>query len=235
MGLLNSDSGNLVYIVPQSSYYYSKGSQDETADEQEELDYFVTDSLTEKADARLILSATEHFEKIETATTTNFPVSSSGSQGDHYRPNGPVITFRGVVSESSVTLFQGLQQFDQVENFAKGIANEAFIESYISKVRETLRMMKGDDGEQAYPLVNIHLPDNNTENNCLITSFKISRDKKVGNGYYVDITAQKLLIADSSFSVVPASDFHQPEVQSTSSSSETFKDSTIGDLKAKAK
>lgn len=226
MGLFNSDSGKLVYIVPQSSYYYVKGTQDQTAAENEELAFFADfdDTLKEKEDSRLILSATEHFEKIETAATSNYPVSTSGSQGDHYRPNGAIISFRGVISESSTTLLQGIGAL-------AGEEQGAVIEAYISKVRETLRMIKDGSGEKAFPLVNIHLPDNNTENNCLITSFKISRDLKVGNGYYVDITAQKLLIADSSFSVVPASDAHQSTTKGSSAAKvKQYDDLTVPNL-----
>lgn len=209
MGLLNTDAGNLVYIVPQSSYYYTTGTQDESV---EDSDDFIFATLTEKQDARLILSATEFFEKTETAVSTNYPVSSSGSQGDHYRPNGPVITFRGVISESLTNLVSALEGF--------GKDPESLIEAYIAKIRDTLRMMKDDNGNRAFPLVNIHLPDGNTENNCLITSFKISRDVKVGNGYYVDITAKKLLITDSLFSVVPATDSHQSSKKTSSSTAD---------------
>lgn len=211
MGLLNTDAGKLVYIVPQSSYYYTTGTQDESADNEATLDFVLGNStVTENSDARLILSATEHFEKTETAVTTNYPVAANGSQGDHYRPNGPTITFRGVISESLTNLVSA------VEGFGKD--NESLIEAYIAKIRETLRMMKDGDGNRAFPLVNIHLPDGNTENNCLITSFKIARDVKVGNGYYVDITAQKLLITESIFSIVPATDAHRPTKKASSSS-----------------
>lgn len=225
MGILNADTGNLVYIVPQSSYYYTVSSEDQNVEETEE-DIILNDidkTIQEQQDARLILSATEHYSKTEAAVTTNYPVSSSGSQGDHYRPKGPVIKFRGVISESSINLLQGVQQV-----FTVGETNEAVVETYIAKIRETLRMLKDDSGDQAFPLVNIHLPDNNTENNCLITNFKISRDKKLGNGYSVDITAQKLLIADSTFSVVPATDAHQPNVTTNAGTTERTESNQVG-------
>lgn len=212
MGLLNSDTGNLVYIVPQSSYYYTTAGIDQDVEDTDEA-IFLNDidaTLQEQQDARLIMSATEHYSKTESAVMTNYPVSSKGSQGDHYRAKGPVIKFKGVISESTLTASGA---FDIIS----GVENKAFIEVYIAKIRETLRMLKtGTNNETAYPLVNIHLPDNNTENNCLITNFQISRNKKIGNGYNVDITAQKLLIADSTFSTVPASDTHQPTKKTNS-------------------
>lgn len=191
MPLFNKDTGNLVYIVP---HHDINQSQAQGRGGQAQVSTFDSGSA-------LVLTATENFSKTETATVTNFPVSSNQNQGDHYRVNGATINFKGVISAQTLNLF----------NLITGVP-EVPLTSYITRVRETMRMLvKGDTNRS--PLVRIHLPDGNTEQNCLITSFKISRDAKTSNGYVVEVTAKQLLIADAGFSILPSDERHESKQQ----------------------
>ena len=177
MGVLNEDDGKLIYLVPKQ---FSENS---------------TNGIQGSTD-RLILTATESFSRTDTAVVSNFPVSNNSSHGDHYRFNGSTINFKGVLSPDVLTLIGALTR----ETLPP-------IQNYIKKVRDVMRMaVDGKSNSGASPLFNVVIPDENTVNNCVITSFKISRDVKVSDGYYVEVTAQELLQANTSFSEQPKYD-----------------------------
>lgn len=198
MGLLNNDEGKLVYIIPQDEF---------------------SDELLLEEPRKLILTATESFSKTESAVVSNFPVSSGNSHGDHYRFNGAVINFKGVLSPQSLNLIQA-------------ITGERLppLQDYISNVRDVMRMLIKEDDTTTSPVVNIHLPDENSVTNCVITNFKISRDVKVSDGYYVEITAQELLIADTFFSVSAKNDTFTEE---SNNGSDTPTEATESDIAGK--
>ena len=182
MGLLNNDLGKKIYILPQQEVITSGGAP--TVDRQADV---------------IILSATETFDKTEAATLTQYPVSTGATVGDHYRFDGTTINFSGVIAGASTGNF--LNPFSY-----EGIDNEADVITYITKLRKLIR---GTNGES--PLVTIYLPEGNGEANCVITNLRITKDSSFSNGYKVDVSARKLLLATTQFRIVTASDEYEPE------------------------
>lgn len=179
MGLLNNDLGKKIYILPQGEVVTSTAAPDVVSNEKDII----------------ILSATEVFDKTETASLTSYPISTGATVGDHYKFDNTHISFSGVISGGVSGNF--LNPFSY-----EGVDNEARIISYVSKLR---KLMRGDGGVS--PLVTIYLPEGNGETNCVITSLKITKDSSVSNGYKVDISAKKLLLATTQFRVVTTDEY----------------------------
>lgn len=182
MGLLNNDLGKKIYILPQ--------------------DDIITTSFAPTVDSRspyIMLSATESFDKTEMATVTQYPISTGATVGDHHRFDGTTINFSGIIS--------GAGKIPSIPFGHEVVDSEAEVINYIKRLRSLVRRTGGTS-----PLVSIYLPQSNGENNCIITSLKITRDASVSNGYKVDISARKLLLATTEFRVVTASDEFEPEV-----------------------
>lgn len=165
---------------------------------------------------RLVLTATENYSRTDKAVVTNYPVSSGGSHSDHYRYDAAVVSFRGVISPQSLTLIQA-------------ITGERLptVQDYITNIRKIMTMLVKDDNTRTSPLVNVHLPDGNTVTSAVITSFKISRDVKVSDGYYVDVSLKEVLFADTRFTVSAKTDSQTEEVDKGEASSQELNDSNI--------
>lgn len=186
MGFFNQDEGKLVFIYPQE---IALSSTDDESD---------VSNILEDEERRLVLTATESYSRTDSSVVSTHPVSSNTSHSDHYRFNGARVEFKGVISPQVLTLFDAISGTELPP-----------IQDYISRIRKIMRMLLVDStqgNKRTYPLVTIHLPDGNTVRNCAITSFKISRDVKVSDGYRVEVSAQELLIANTDFSVTPKND-----------------------------
>lgn len=179
MALINLDDGKTIYIVPQV--------------EISSLDSTPT-SINDTSEV-IRLSATETFDKTESARLSEFPISTGATVGDHYSINGAIITFRGIISDTSLSLTSQLESLS---------SNSGTVVSYIKRLRG---LMRGDES----PIVTIYLPDGNGEENCVITNLKISRSSKHSNGYKVEVSAKKLLLATTDFTVASAGTEYEPE------------------------
>lgn len=182
MGIFNNDLGKKIYILPQEEVSSS------------------TDAPTVSSEPNIIiLTATETFNKTETSSLTQYPISTGATVSDHYKFDNTTINFSGILSSTSNLLsFNGFYGHDTVDSTEDVIL-------YIKKLRELVR------GVNSSPLVTIYLPDSNGETNCVITSLRISKDVSISNGYKVDISAKKLLLATTQFKTVSSSSIYEPE------------------------
>lgn len=160
-------------------------------------------SLIDQAEI-IILSATEEFSRTDTTTVTEHPISTGSRHTDHYNVNPATVSFRGVISPKLLSAFSA---FDSISS--NGLTPDAFnnlkapVTNYLTKVREIMiNAVKKNES----PLFTAYLPDGNSIENCVITSFGITRDSKVSDGYYVDITVQEVFFAETKYSVVPKND-----------------------------
>lgn len=156
----------------------------------------------------IILSATEDFSRTDTTSISEYPVSSGSRHTDHYSINPATVNFRGVIAPKLLTAFAAIGSiadngvgFDTFDNLKSPVTN------YLKKVRDIMLMsLSSDNKTRNSPLFTAYLPDGNTIETCVITSFSISRDAQVSDGYYVDITVQEVFFADTKYSVIPLND-----------------------------
>lgn len=131
---------------------------------------------TADLDSAILLSSTTNFKLSRRSEVSSFPVAYNNStSSDNVREHGAVINISGVISDQ---LF-GLAEFLFSSQKTKSP------EEYAAEIKKL---------QKERNLVSVHLPDKLTTNNCVIINSSFTRDKKVANGFNVDLTLQELLI-----------------------------------------
>lgn len=180
------DIGKYIYLVPKETI---EGNPN-------------TITGSESKDDVIILSATEEFTTTDTTSVSEFPVSNGSRHTDHYSVNPATVSFRGVISPKLLSAFSATSSLisnGNLDNLKTPVQN------YISRIREVMYMAV-NNGRRRSPLFFVYLPDGNSLDNCVITSFSLTRDSKVSDGYYVDITVQQVFFAETEYTIVPLND-----------------------------
>ena len=134
---------------------------------------------TKDLESAILLSSTSQFKLSRRSEVSSFPVAKNNStSSDNVREHGAVINISGVISDQ---LF-GLAEFLFSSQKTKSP------EDYAAEIKKFQKERK---------LVSVHLPDGLTTNNCVITSSSFTRDKKVANGFNVELSLQELLITNN--------------------------------------
>lgn len=183
------DIGKYIYLVPKSAYSVYKGKLDS--------------KTLEKSDV-IILSATEEFSRTDTAKVTEHPVSSGRSHADHYNVNPATITFRGTISPKLLSALSAFQSITSDSSAGLGELTGT-VKDYLDRVSATMRKSLASGGS-GNPLFYVNFPDGQSIDDCVITSFSISRDSTVSDGYKVDVTVQEVLFAETKYSIVAKND-----------------------------
>lgn len=215
MGILNDDPVKYIYILPQQEGYDSSEGSPRIIQDEETVVYR--------------LSATQSFDKTETATVTTSPISQGAAMTDHYRYNDTTISFRGVISNSAASYLEQYDKFTLADKDPEtGDVTNSWVIQYIRGIKGLIRG-KNTNGDAIGPLVTIYLPDANGEKNCVILSLKVTRDNRVSDGYYVDIVARKLQIPKANtISVVTEPEFREEQKKSETPSN-SYETVTIPD------
>lgn len=208
---LFEDKGNYIFLMPRDVFTGIDGFNANTLNDSEII----------------ILSATEEFSRTDTTSVTEFPISSGSRHTDHYSVNPATVSFRGVIAPKL------LNAFSAVESISSGAGLDSLsapVKDYIKRVREIMLMSLNDTTKtRRSPLFTVYLPDGNQIENCVITSFGISRDSKVSDGYYVDVTVQEVFFADTQYNIVPLNDTVAVEAAQTNNTGVTTGDSSIAE------